>query len=498
MAGIDFLGIAKGEQLGRDMNWQDVVRADQQKALDYNAKTREQLGVTRDQAFATQQAGQEAASYLAPLLSYKQRAADAGVNDVEWLLQQRDAIMQDQGFLNKTPEVQQEILKSLGTNATMLAQQYMSKGDVSTAQQILGKFGQNALVNPLDAAIQSNDPDSILAAAGLKADENGMVNVGGQLVPKLEAIAGIASARNAGGVLRPAVDAYRGGVAKTAAQELVDQQKAAALQNNQLTLGLNGYKQDANGVWVSADGKQSYNLSLEGGIVPVAGTAVPGVPGVGGSQTPVTSPLGAAVPATPGAAPGVMPLPSGALPAQPALSAPLTALQQTLKDLPATQSALQNTQTALAQAIQGKNAIERTMPDGSKAARPGEEVNYRALLEGIRGLQENEQKLQTSYGDLLRNHRELNGQLTAQTTAATGIGDELIRGYTNIGLDAAKAADFTRKYPAQLPGIVAALQAEIKRVEARSLAAATADEKAALLAYAQRVSGAILNLNRKP
>lgn len=501
MAGIDFLGIAKGEQLGLDMNWQDALRAEQQKINDYNDKSRVQQGIVRDQTFVTQQAGQEAATYLAPLLSYKQRYTDSGGSDVDWLLNQKQTITQDPNFLNKTPEVQQEILKALTVNGQMLADQYMKQGDPATAQKILGAFGNNAAINPLDNAIRTGDPDQILAAVNLKADANGMVDIGGQLVPKLEVASGILKEHSKSGVLPTALQAYRNGVAentaKTAAQQLVDQQGAAQYQNNLTTLMGSGYTKGADGVLSSADGKQRLTLDPKTGTMNFAGPATSVVPATGGSQAAVTSPAGVAGSATP----SIVPLPNGALPnATP--SEPLAQLRTTLEQLPKIQTALQAaqqqvlaTRAAKDQLIASNIGTDNIVEKFSNRGVVEDRVN---ALNDLLAQQEKQQKaLESQYGTLLLQHRELNGQLGAQQTSATAIGDELVRGYTTIGLDPTKAADFIRKYPAQIAGVVSSLQAEIKRVEARSTAAATPEEKAALLAYAQRVGNAILNLNRK-
>lgn len=497
---IDFMAIGKGRELANDQNWQDRVRAEQADVNAYNRRGREIAGIQREQVFDLGQAAQEAAAYLAPLLSNRQRAADAGVDDVEWMLRQRDTILNDPNFLSKTPEAQQKILEQLGTSANLIAQARLNSGDATAAQRLLRTFGANSQVNNLDVAINSGDPDAILAAAGFSADENGLVNVGGVMVPKIEAVAGITSSRNRGGVIRPAVEAGRAATAKTAAQLLVDEQKQREMNANISNLLIAGYSKGVDGVFTNpASPNQRFNVTLEG-IVPVT--------------TPGAAPAGTAVPAAttvPGVSaaplPAVTPLPNGQLPPLAAISPEANTLNTTTPQLTAAQQAVESVRAGLRPLYDELAVLAPTVTvdDGSFGVAPARQYPYtdpvkmarvQALESAIAKQEQNGQNMLAQVGDLRLARRDANETLTQRQSAATDIGQELVRGYTTIGNDPARLQDFLRKYPAQASTVVAALNAEVQRVEQR-LATASAADKAALVEYARRLGTAIGNFSRK-
>lgn len=182
MAGIDFMAIARGRQLARDENWQDVKRAqEEQKFAIQREKWQDEV---RELAF-----NREAQAYVAPLVGNMQAAASAGIGSAEYLIQQREQILADPNFQRFSPEVQNRVLTTLGQSVRGQLQDLQRMGQPQEAIRLAQAYGLVPPANALDVARFSGDPMAILDffnsqyGANLNVNPDGTVTVAGQNVP---------------------------------------------------------------------------------------------------------------------------------------------------------------------------------------------------------------------------------------------------------------------------------------------------------------------------
>jgi hypothetical protein len=539
---IDFMAITEGRQKALADNWQDKVRFEQEKVNAFNDRGRQIEGVKREEGFTDYLGQQEAAAYLAPLLGNRQLAADRGLSDVDWAIQQRKEILADPNFQSKSPAVQQHILDKLSQSATLIAQQRLSMGgaeNVSLAQKLLGVYGASGGPNNLATAIASGDPKQILDAAHLVPDANGKVEIyPGHKVDALEAVGGIIQAGNKGGSIAASLDASRLAAAKT------EQQKAELAQYNQLKntalaqghpeviplLQLpTGYQlQNGNLVPVQdqssvvTDFNSTYaalaahpelqaKLTVPAGYVVQNGgltLAPPQAPaGVGEAiyQHSLTVPGAAATPGTPGTLPApVLPDASGLLPAaiSPESLARLDAvkagvtLQPQLVQKTAEVTALQSALNTINEAATARATPMRHQGMGVERLYTPEEKQQVTVLQGRLATES------TALGNLrlaaqnnIAAHQAANAGLEANALSTTKLGNEIVVGYTLLGLDPAKLMEFKKRYPQGMQQAVATLNMEVAR--ANALLPTVAEKyRVGLTAYIARLNSAIANFRK--
>ena len=132
--GIDFTGLIRGQQMADNANWANIRRIQDQDT--YAIQREEQLAKQQQQ-----RQGREASTYLSTILPNLQRYADQGLNPVDALINQREAIQNDQAFQGMSPEVQTQILNGLGQTASLHMQALKNSGDYTNLQKLVSTFG---------------------------------------------------------------------------------------------------------------------------------------------------------------------------------------------------------------------------------------------------------------------------------------------------------------------------------------------------------------------
>jgi hypothetical protein len=475
--------IAEGRQQALDDNWKDRVRLEQGSQYQYDARGRQISGAKREDDFTSYLAGQEAASYLAPLLANQQRAVDLGISDAEWVIQQRNLIMSDPQFLSKPAPVQQMILDKLGETATRIAQSRYAAGgqdNIALGQKILDAYGRTPAVNPLDAAISSGNAKAILEAAnaqgaGAVINPDGTVTYGGQKMSGLDAVAAIIQSRNAGGFAAGALNARNLELAKA------EQQKALNRQYDQTVseLTIRGYTPLGNGLFKEPTTGQTISLPPPEGYVPSSVT-----PGAAG-----------AVPATPGAVvPGAV-VPGAVTPAGPSvpyaaqLHSELDRLRETNAALALEKAQMTPLQAALAQ------------PNWEAYARGDMTPAEAEIFDRQKTAAQEQQRVLDATQGRQAQSAEAIAKLRVQAEAddldpAAPPMRGLALGYANIGVNPTLLAAKRRQFPGLDTAAIASLERELARIEA-ARKIATGKALAELNAYMVRVTTALGNFRKK-
>lgn len=214
---LDPMAFIRGQEAARNANWQDYSRSQQSYKM---ALDREQwIDQMDDLRF-----NREAQSYTAPLITNLQRAADAGVNSSDYLIQQREQVMADPAFQSMAPEVQMRVLDSLGNAARLRIQDLQRTGQFDDVARLTAAYNIVDPVMDIDRAGQAGGIEAILATRGLTADADGMVDIGGTRVPA--AIAALGLARSQGqfaGILPDVVRYIQEAEQRKRDQELLEQ-----------------------------------------------------------------------------------------------------------------------------------------------------------------------------------------------------------------------------------------------------------------------------------
>lgn len=184
--GIDFMAIARGRQAALSDNYKDIRRIQEQ----------EDDALKRESALAKhlqEQQGREAATYLSTVLPNLQRYADNGLNPVDALVNQMQAIQNDPAFQGMAPQVQQQIHQGLRQTAALQAEALAKAGNYGELQRLTSAFGQVNPVNPLGEAISTGDPMAIFnavkargAALELSPDGKSVVDASGRSMPLVD------------------------------------------------------------------------------------------------------------------------------------------------------------------------------------------------------------------------------------------------------------------------------------------------------------------------
>lgn len=185
----------------------------------------------------------QAADYLAPLLGNRQAAVDAGVNPVDFYLQQREQMIADAGYQALDPQAQARALNQLQQSALVTAQQAQQRGDLASANRLMQGFGVYPANTAVDLAAQSGDAAGIVQAIqqeygsdlGFDPATN-TVMIGGQRRPVLEALPNIYRSRSVLGAYPAAGQALQTQTQLQQALELANQQRQQQAGNIRLQL----------------------------------------------------------------------------------------------------------------------------------------------------------------------------------------------------------------------------------------------------------------------
>lgn len=310
MAGLDFTAIIKGQRAAQADERQR--RADQRSEVDFQFQQDQRRTALEQQSW-----DQEAAAYTSSLLTNMQRAADAGQNDLDFLIAQREAVLGDPTFNSFTPEVQQRVLKQLGEAAQVTSQQYVQAGDPAAARRLYGAFGWAGQIPQREVAFTSGDVGQIISSIDpgktlLRDNGDGTHTYvpTGQIM-RADRLAAVVQA-GGGAQALPLLSAtlYQ-------EEQQAKQQAQWQLQLQEQTLQGQGFLKQLDGTWLHpTTGVKLPAIQLPG-ATPAAAGAAPGAP-----APPQVLPVGTAPVAVPDATP-VSPIPGA-----------ITSLQQHYATLP--------------------------------------------------------------------------------------------------------------------------------------------------------------------
>lgn len=181
-SGIDFMAFARGAAAGRDANWIDEVRAN--KRIEMDAKRGETLRQIQDREW-----DREAQRFTSTMMRNRQFAADAGVSPTDYLITQREQLLEDPNFRYMQPEVQQRILNQIGMAARTHMEELTNTGRLQDALRVGQAFGMTPSPTEVHAAGQTGESARILDSVNRRfgtnyaVDDEGFVDVNGINIP---------------------------------------------------------------------------------------------------------------------------------------------------------------------------------------------------------------------------------------------------------------------------------------------------------------------------
>lgn len=108
--------------------------------------------------------GRQAAAYLAPLSTHRQRAAQQGVDPVDFIVSQQQAMLADPAYQNFSPDVQQAINAKLDQQVSLTAETLIRNKDFAGLQKLVDTMGTPSPIGDADtASMIGNTPDLIAA-----------------------------------------------------------------------------------------------------------------------------------------------------------------------------------------------------------------------------------------------------------------------------------------------------------------------------------------------
>jgi hypothetical protein len=294
---IDFTSIYRGRRAARQDIQAERLSAQREEEFAFQRQQREQQALS-------QSYDRDATAYTATLLGNMQQAANAGQSDLDYMIEQRNVVLQDPNFQAFSPEVQQRVLARLGSAAQVTAQQYVDAGELSAARRLYDAWGWGNQISDKRIAASSGNIGSILATYDpkgelYKANPDGTVTIlaTGVNVPQDRFAAAIA-AGGAGAV--PVISA--GVSVENTQREQIDTANAAALaaarQQQENDLLLRGFTRQPGGFF------QGPNPNDPTTVLRVQLPTVPGQEPIISiaPAPPVAAPAATAAAATPGAA----------------------------------------------------------------------------------------------------------------------------------------------------------------------------------------------------
>lgn len=293
---IDFTAIYKGRRAAQNDIRAERLSDQREEEFAFQRQQREQqaLGQSFDR---------DATAYTATLLGNMQKAASAGQSDLDYMIEQRNVVLQDPNFQAFSPEVQQRVLTRLGSAAQVTAQQYVDAGELSAARRLYDAWGWGGQISDKRIAASTGNISTILSTYDpkgelFKANDDGTVTIlaTGRKVGQDR----FAAAITAGGAgATPLISA---GVAVEDAQRVqVETTNAAAIAAGQQRvvndLTLRGFTLQPGGFYQGPNPNDPttvlrVQLSTVPGQEPVVSVA-PAAPVAAAAAAPVVAPAGA-------------------------------------------------------------------------------------------------------------------------------------------------------------------------------------------------------------
>lgn len=146
---IDLLATARGQQMAKDVAWQDRIRALQDLRYQDWENQREQT--------------MQAQNYMASMANNYHRALQAGESPSQYLSNQWDQVFADPTFQSLDPRVQQIISSQLMNQAKIRASNLVKAGLYKEAQALSDKFGL-VTFNPAVAQAQLGNVEGTIDA----------------------------------------------------------------------------------------------------------------------------------------------------------------------------------------------------------------------------------------------------------------------------------------------------------------------------------------------
>lgn len=127
--------------------------------------------------------GRQAAAYVAPLATHRQRAAQQGADPIDFLVQQQQAMINDPNFQGFSPDVQQAVNEKFQQQVTATAETLIRNKDFSGLQRLVDTLGVVSPVGSADQASMTGNTADLFAALAMQGvpaevtpDGNIMVN----------------------------------------------------------------------------------------------------------------------------------------------------------------------------------------------------------------------------------------------------------------------------------------------------------------------------------
>lgn len=220
--------------------------------------------------------GRQAAAYVAPLATHRQRAAQQGVDPVDFLVQQQQAMLADPNFQQFSPDVQAAVNEKFQQQVSMAAETLIRNKDFAGLQRLVDTMGVVSPVGAADQASMTADVGGLvtaLASQGLPATVNaeGKVIVNGT---EIDPVRFNALYSQFNGNMALALGAYQQEVESKSQLDKASQ-IAGASAGLGLTLGIDGNYYNATTGTLAFDKAVAEMLGLptEGGSFTPGGTA---------------------------------------------------------------------------------------------------------------------------------------------------------------------------------------------------------------------------------
>lgn len=179
-SGIDFMAIARGEQMARAQNWQDRLRR--------QAAERMRLQqINWNDRLEQRNQNQTASHFLSTLSANRQDALNAGFSQADFLIQQRRQMLADPDYTELDPETQQLVMQRYNDTVKDAIDNLYQAGNWKDAYRLSQDSGLVSPVGEIDLAARSGDVEAVVnelqsRGADIQLLPNGQVEYNGQLL----------------------------------------------------------------------------------------------------------------------------------------------------------------------------------------------------------------------------------------------------------------------------------------------------------------------------
>lgn len=154
---IDFNYFLRGQQEGRKA-------LDEAQRFRANESTYALQELNNIYAIEDANIGRQAAAYLAPLTTHRQRAAQQGVDPVDFIVSQQQAMLADPAYQNFSPDVQQAINDKLEQQVALTAETLIRNKDFAGLQKLVDTMGTVSPIGVADQSSMVGDTSNLIAA----------------------------------------------------------------------------------------------------------------------------------------------------------------------------------------------------------------------------------------------------------------------------------------------------------------------------------------------